>query len=61
MADKKQSQKPISSTTAFFVVGDSPHERFEDMATKLLGVAKEEADEQATAYEREKSRKRQRD
>lgn len=61
MAKKKQPQKPVSDTRAFFVVGDSPHDRFEDLARRLVSVPKSEVDEQAEAYEREKARKRKRD
>jgi len=59
MADKKQPQKPISGTSAFFVVGDSPHERFEDLTKKLLKVPKEELDEKRV--EREKASERKQD
>jgi hypothetical protein len=58
MAKEKQPQKPLSDTRAYFVIGDSPHDRFEDLARRLVSVPKREADEQAEAYERDKARKR---
>lgn len=61
MAKKKQPQKPISDTKAFFVVGDSPHDRFEDLTRRLVSVPKREADQQAEVYDREQARKRKRD
>lgn len=59
MANKKQPQKPVSSTSAFFVVGDSPHDPFEDLARRLVSVPKGEADERAEAYEHDKARRQQ--
>jgi hypothetical protein len=59
MADKKQPHKPMSGTSVFFVVGDSPHDRFEDLTKKLLKVPKEEVDEKRA--KRQEARKRKQD
>jgi hypothetical protein len=46
MAKKKQrSQKPISDTKAFFVVGPSPHNRFAYLAARAVSDPKKEVAE----------------
>jgi hypothetical protein len=56
MANEKLPQKPVSDTGVYYVVGTSPHDRFEDLTRKLLNVPKEEVD--AKRAERKVARKR---